>query len=238
MTTQAIRDAMGLVVEGGLDPCELQFFDISNIKDGEHAFYDPLIQCRPPFEKCLVVYRGPSRNHDVYDMMMFVNGIDPLEGVVVTLWKGPFGQKPTHYPMLVYIVDDNMVRYGPIDEDAKMDESAAKTVLGVLSKWYQSLSKPCESYTPTLRKTFTNQRKIAAKKMPSYDWHTITIGPKQSKADPQGGTHASPRLHDRRGHLRRLRSGKNTWVRPCKVGNAALGAVFHDYEIAARKGAA
>jgi hypothetical protein len=84
MTTQAIRDAMSLVVDGGLDPCELQFFDISNAMD-DHAFYDPLIQCRPPFDKCLVVYRGPSRNHAAYDMMMFVNGTDPEEGIVVTL---------------------------------------------------------------------------------------------------------------------------------------------------------
>lgn len=62
---------------------------------------------------------------------------------------------------------------------------------------------------------------------------TVIIEPSQAKAHPTGGTHASPRLHDRRGHLRRLRGGKNVWVRPCKVGDASLGAVFHDYEVAA-----
>lgn len=31
------------------------------------------------------------------------------------------------------------------------------------------------------------------------------------------GTHASPRPHDRRGHQRRLSSGKVTWVRDCRV---------------------
>jgi hypothetical protein len=232
MTTQAIRDAMSLVVDGGLDPCELQFFDISNAMD-DHAFYDPLIQCRPPFDKCLVVYRGPSRNHAAYDMMMFVNGTDPEEGIVVTLWKGPYGQRPTHYPMLVYIVDGDMVRYGPADENEQMEEDVAKAILGLLSKWYESLSRPCELHTLTLPQTFTNRRKIAMGKTPTYDWHTVTIGPKQSKSESQGGSHASPRLHDRRGHLRRLRNGKNVWVLPCKVGNAALGTVFHDYEVAA-----
>ena len=39
-----------------------------------------------------------------------------------------------------------------------------------------------------------------------------------------GGTHRSPRPHDRVGHLRRLRAGRAdervTWVRPARVGGA------------------
>jgi hypothetical protein len=34
----------------------------------------------------------------------------------------------------------------------------------------------------------------------------------------EGGTHASPRLHWRRGHVRRLANGKITNVRPTLVG--------------------
>ena len=231
MTTQAIRDAMSLALLGDLDPCELQFFDISALHDGP-GDRDYLMECRPPFESNFIVYRGPSRSHVVYDLMMLVHGMDPLEGVVVTIWKGPYGQRPTHYPMLVYLVDGDTIRYGPVDEDAQMDEGVAKTILGLLSKWYAALSTGIDSHTPTLQRTFTNRRKMAQGKTPSYDWHTVKIGPAKSKAEPQGGTHASPRLHDRRGHLRRLRSGKNCWVKPCKVGDASIGAVFHDYEVA------
>ena len=45
-----------------------------------------------------------------------------------------------------------------------------------------------------------------------------------------GGSHATPRLHVRRGHIRRLPTGKLTWVRQCLVGNPDLGVVEKDYK--------
>lgn len=41
---------------------------------------------------------------------------------------------------------------------------------------------------------------------------------KHDNADKEG-THASPRAHRRRGHMRQMRSGKKTWVRPTFVGD-------------------
>ncbi len=46
-----------------------------------------------------------------------------------------------------------------------------------------------------------------------------------------GGTHASPRLHLRRGHPRQYAPGKYCWVQPCVVGNKAAGMVHKDYAI-------
>ncbi len=46
-----------------------------------------------------------------------------------------------------------------------------------------------------------------------------------------GGGHASPRMHVRRGHIRRLETGKMTWVRPCVVGDPGRGAVSHSYVV-------
>jgi hypothetical protein len=51
----------------------------------------------------------------------------------------------------------------------------------------------------------------------------------EKKPEPLGGTHASPREHDRRGHLRRLPGEKTTWVRSCKVGKPDAGRVMKDY---------
>ena len=45
------------------------------------------------------------------------------------------------------------------------------------------------------------------------------------------GTHASPRLHWRRGHRRHLPDGKATWVRACLVGDPFAGTVSHDYQL-------
>lgn len=45
-----------------------------------------------------------------------------------------------------------------------------------------------------------------------------------------GGTHASPRVHLRRGHIRRL-SGGNVWVNAAVVGSKSLGMVTKDYRV-------
>lgn len=46
-----------------------------------------------------------------------------------------------------------------------------------------------------------------------------------------GGTHASPRFHVRRGHLRTLSSGAVTFVRQCFVGNPERGRVDKHYAL-------
>lgn len=60
---------------------------------------------------------------------------------------------------------------------------------------------------------------------------TIDISALSAAASGQGGTHSSPRLHWRRGHIRRLPSGDLTEVRACLVGSLAAGMVTHDYKV-------
>jgi hypothetical protein len=131
--------------------------------------------------------------------------------------------------LLVYALDEGQIKYGPAEAGDTIDQKEAEMILGFVSAWYGSMAQRSTAYVPTVAKTFTNQRKIAQGKTPSYDWHTVVIEAVQPKGKPQGGTHASPRLHDRRGHLRRLRSGKNVWVKPCKVGDPTKGIVWKDY---------
>lgn len=45
----------------------------------------------------------------------------------------------------------------------------------------------------------------------------------------QGGTHASPRLHLRRGHARQHKPGLWCWVQPHVVGEKSLGMIHKDY---------
>lgn len=163
---------------------------------------------------------------------MLVAGNDPKEGILLTAWRKPKENWVTSSPIMVYCVEDGQVRYGPVDENTTMDKTEAEMLLGFVSAWYESLSRRREAYMPIVAPTFTNRRKIAQGKMPTYDWRTVIIEPAEPRTECQGGTHASPRLHDRRGHLRRLRSGKNVWVKACKVGDPTKGAVFHDYKIA------
>lgn len=54
---------------------------------------------------------------------------------------------------------------------------------------------------------------------------------KATRSLPQGGTHASPRLHMRRGHWRTLQSGKKVFVREAIVGDPDRGVVEKDYRM-------
>lgn len=129
------------------------------------------------------------------------------------------------------MADGNMLRYGSIDDGLELEKDVAELMLAYIGNWLKSLSLKNEVYTPVVQKTFTNRRKIAQGKTPTYHWTTVVIEPAKPRQEDKGGTHASPRLHDRRGHLRRLQNGKTCWVKPHKVGDASKGAVFHDYEI-------
>lgn len=75
-----------------------------------------------------------------------------------------------------------------------------------------------------------NKKRIAAGKVPFFEYRVLKIrAAGQKTAETGGGSHASPRLHYRRGHIRRLQSGKKTWVRPHMVGDAAKGHIVKDY---------
>lgn len=230
--TPLIRETIAWTTRAGMDPTELQWFDISGLTTSRfETTTDVLMWCNPPFGKCVVAYRGPSKSHASYDMLMLVVGDNAKDGIVVDMWKGPTGIMPRKVPTMLYTTEGDMVMYGPTEEDDPVPEEEARLVLGIIAKWYHSMMATKTAYQPFVRPTFTNQRKIAAGKQPSYDWRTVVIDGKVIKCEHKGGTHASPRLHDRRGHSRRLPDGRIVWVRPCKVGDASRGVVFHDYQV-------
>lgn len=230
--TPLIRETIKMAFDGGIDPTEVQWFDLSGyVDDRTHARTQSLMTNRPPFEKNIVVWRGKTKTHESYDTIFMVIGTDPEEGIIVSMWKGPTNRMPTKFPAMVYVVDGEMLRYGPIDDGAEMPQDLAEIMLAFCGNWLESLSQTAKAHKPIVKPTFTNKRKIASGKMPTYDWTTVVIEPTTQRAEHQGGTHASPRLHDRRGHLRRLKTGKTCWVKAHKVGDQSKGVIFHDYKI-------
>ncbi len=82
------------------------------------------------------------------------------------------------------------------------------------------------------RKVIPSQRRQYAKAgVRGWTWHQITIDLERARAKqpPQGGTHASPRWHIRRGHWRQHADGRRVFVRQCEVGDPARGGVIKDY---------
>ena len=82
---------------------------------------------------------------------------------------------------------------------------------------------------------FLNQKRAAKGKQPFFSYKVLQLAAGAVKArssTPQGGHHDSPRMHLRRGHLRRLEK-KTVWVRPSIVGSATQGTVAKDYNVQA-----
>jgi hypothetical protein len=126
----------------------------------------------------------------------------------------------------LYRKDKKINKLNEINTDEVMP--VHRMIMATLNK----LTNASTGYRATPQNTHINRkRKAKGKAAISFDWTTIEIGPKQEKSAPQGGTHASPRLHDRRGHWRKHPSGRAVWVKPCKVGDPSLGVVFHDYKV-------
>lgn len=80
-----------------------------------------------------------------------------------------------------------------------------------------------------------NKKRVKAGKQPLYSYKTLHLSiPDMARNGGAGaGTHASPRVHLRRGHIRRLES-KSVWVNPCVVGDKRSGVVMKDYAVTFR----
>ena len=97
------------------------------------------------------------------------------------------------------------------------------------------LALKCNNVEATEEKPTQLQRLRAKKqKLPIFStWTLRIIQGAKTKSPSTGGSHASPRLHLRRGHIREYKQGCFTWVSSCVVGSVDLGVVAKDYEMAA-----
>lgn len=93
----------------------------------------------------------------------------------------------------------------------------------------------CTNVTREEHKPSEKLQRARAKrgKQPLFSYWTLQLsGPRSSgERAGLGGSHASPRVHLRRGHPRQYAPGKWTWVQPCAVGDRAVGMVHKDYAL-------
>ena len=78
-----------------------------------------------------------------------------------------------------------------------------------------------------------NKKRAKAGKVPLVSYKTLEIVVPNTRYEgggPGGGTHASPRVHLRRGHIRKIADGKTVWVQACVVGSKH-GMVLKDYKL-------
>jgi hypothetical protein len=120
----------------------------------------------------------------------------------------------------------------PSDDPMALDTCGA--FMGVITSFLAALA--CVNVIPveTLAPAKLNKKRVKRGKKPILSHWTLVIKNKNSTVGAVGdGTHASPRLHLRRGHIREFSPGKYTWVQPCVVGTNKDGIITKDYKLEA-----
>lgn len=81
-----------------------------------------------------------------------------------------------------------------------------------------------------------NATRRAKGQLPYSELRVLSIGGEpieELMREHQGGTHASPKFHRRRGHRRTLASGRTIWVKQHTVGRKENGSIQKVYDLAA-----
>tara|TARA_R110000868_G_scaffold356527_1_gene618005 strand:+ start:202 stop:897 length:696 start_codon:yes stop_codon:yes gene_type:complete len=229
MMTPLIREWVKVYAESGGDPADGFWFDISGAlhQADVPALELTLEHARPPFQSCYFVCSG-KKDHRQHEVLVTVDGDDPEDGIQVSAGVKVGSGNPNTLGYFTYAVQDGKIVL--LSNDMPSEQNV-QMVMRMLALWYGALAQGGEAYQPVVKEGLTSKRLQVKGKAPLFSWHTVKIEPPKPKQEHRGGTHATPRLHDRRGHLRRLANGKTCWVRACKVGDASKGVVFKDYEV-------
>jgi len=218
--TPLIKDMIKLTSVSGLDPTQMQWFDVTGaVKkhtgiNAKHYLLHPA-----PYKNMMLCVRTNQA-----DFMLSV--LSETRATIVTGWA-MYSDGYRALGSFLFSEHEGEAKAGPVGEP--IDPQHQHSMVSIVAMFYASLDMPVESYSPVPRKGNASRIKRGLK--PVYDWHTVLIEPPKQKNETQGGTHASPRRHQVRGYWRTYKSGKRGWVKECWKGDASIGNVFKDYEV-------
>lgn len=213
--------------------------DFANIKDGgksaelKESAKDYVSSIRLPYD---VIALEISLDHA--DLVIVVteanedriafSGIFKERGLGA-VWQ-EYGATGVLYPDLTngYLIDESPTEKFGVKELNIALGGMAYCILSFLAALQCSNVSISEQSAPK----FINKRREKKGKLPLFSYKILTIdNNNKSKSNGTGkGTHASPRVHLRRGHIRRL-ADKTVWVSPCVVGDKSKGVIHKDYKV-------
>lgn len=219
--TPLIQEMVALNPEEAIN---YHWFDMTAAYEREQMVSAELLSSPMPYPKTALVCAYEDKKAAI--MVGRVGEITGVGGWQIEK-KGVREIKPFYF-----IVDEEGIKVRHRDgTEFDYRTSYATGILAFVAAFLESLKENAVTgHQPIKRANW--EKKIRQGKVPTYDWKTIVIEPSKPKSDHQGGTHASPRWHERRGHWRLIKkTGKQVWVKNCEVGDKSLGAVFHDYKL-------
>lgn len=228
---------------------DLMWFDIHEAWNEKRELFThdrstDALQNPLPFSKCAIVN---ATAHDEF-VLMALDAVRPEAkdsdtfGLAVSgfirrnrgIWKilPPFFCDPRRDD--IFKKDGLTIHFE--DEKHEQNENAleaARSCLVAISFWLELLNTE-KVAVHTAAKKSNHAKRIRQGKKPMFDWHTVVLEPRKQKNESLGGTHASPRLHEVRGHWV-TRNNKKFWRKPHKRGDASKGVIFHDYKLKGEK---
>lgn len=218
--TPLIKEMVKMVSVANLDPTQMQWFDVTGaIKKYTGISPKQYLLNPAPYKNMMLCLRTEQA-----DYMLSVLSED--QATIVTGWA----MYPKGYKALgsfLFSEHEGEAKVGPVGEP--IDPQHQHSMVSIVAMFYASLDLKVQAYVLTPHKANASRAKRGLK--PLYDWNTVVIEPSKPKNEPLGGTHATPRRHQVRGHWRTYKSGKRGWVKECWKGDASKGAVFKDYKI-------
>lgn len=112
-----------------------------------------------------------------------------------------------------------------------------KAIGGVISRFLSALNCTNVKRIESTPSAALNKARERRGKQPLFSTWTLSINIPKERRDSAalGGSHASPRVHLRRGHPREYKPGLWTWVQPCAVGAKENGMIHKDYKAVVAK---
>lgn len=128
---------------------------------------------------------------------------------------------------------DQLQIYHDHDDEFKDLQIGAIVALNLMVKAIAVMNCSNVKIIESQEKKLINKRRKANGKLPLFTFKTLHIdtGEQEKQKGEKKGTHASPRIHLRRGHIRTLANGKTVWVQPCVVGDKTKGIVHKNYSV-------
>lgn len=205
------------------DPTHAAWFDVGQLAQFRERALDAEKLMQTPFDRCAIC--GTDAEGDAF--VLFVHRSDgslTISGITRTRHHGNVVLDPF---AVVRMQGESLGLH------RAKDAQQARVAVVIVADWLDMLdTSGANAYQPTVKLHPANQSRITKGKPPLFfSWKTVVVAPRKPSSPLQGGTHASPRAHDRRGHWRLHPSGKRVWVKSCRVGDAGLGAVFKDYKL-------
>lgn len=145
-------------------------------------------------------------------------------------------------------VDDDVITYGEgwsgglqhVNIPMSLDEYASMELRNINQELstYMDFSLAMAEYDTEITEQRPDEKRARMRRMrgkkPLFTYKIITItGKRKIPEANQGGTHASPVTHLRRGHWRNYKSGKRAWVKATII-NGPDGMVAKDYRVESR----